>query len=552
MYRKGEAKDESLDIYKHKYLGFHLIMSKKKTTEEFIKECKDKNIIYDLSKITYNSAKEKVCAICPEHGEFWITPDNLLHGKGCPKCAIEKNRLRCTKGIEKFREEIENKYPNKFDLTQSEYIGTKTKIKVICHEKDEFGHEHGEFWITPSHLLNGQGCPKCNSFLYKKYIPYLYKQEVELIEYIPPHDNKDSKLRLRCIKHDKIFEIDTKQILKQEHLCPECRNEYNLKKQKENFIAKSCEKHNYFYRYDNVNFKDYSTKVSITCPIHGEFWQAPCNHIKGQGCPKCANEKRTSNTKEFTNKLKKLIGDKYDLTKVEYINAATKVCIICPEHGEFYATPNALLQGKGCPKCAGKYKTTEDIVNEFKKINGDRLDYSKVNYEKADKKVCIICPEHGEFWVTPNKHLQGRGCPKCKESYLERTVTNYLDSHNIKYIPQYPNKDIIGLKKCDFYIEEYNIVIECQGKQHIGYICGWNTEEKYKELLSRDIDKYRELSSAGIKVYYFFDERVFNSNIYTDKSFQGIYNKGNTYTQLDELFNKIKIDYNGQKEEKKE
>ena len=98
MYSKGEAKDESLDIYIYKYLGFHLIMSKKKTTEEFIKECKDKNIIYDLSKITYNSAKEKVCAICPEHGEFWITPDNLLHGKGCPKCAIEKNRLRCSVG----------------------------------------------------------------------------------------------------------------------------------------------------------------------------------------------------------------------------------------------------------------------------------------------------------------------------------------------------------------------------------------------------------------------------------------------------------------------
>ena len=60
------------------------------------------------------------------------------------------------------------------------------------------------------------------------------------------------------------------------------------------------------------------------------------------------------------------------------------------------------------------------------------------------------------------------------------------------------------------------------------------------------------MSSAGIKVYYLVDERVFNSNIYTDKSCQGIYNKGNTYTQLDELFNKIKIDYNGQKEEKKE
>lgn len=525
-------------------------MGKKKTTEEFIKECKDKNIIYDLSKVVYNSAKEKVCAICPEHGEFWITPDNLLQGRGCPECAIERNRLRCTKGIEKLREEIKNKYQNKFDLTQSEYIGAKTKIKVICHEKDEFGNEHGEFWITPSHLLNGQGCPKCNSSLYKRYIPYLYKQKVELIEYISPNDNKDSKLELRCIKHNKIFKISTKQIFKKEHLCPDCRNEYNLEKQKEIFITKSGEKHNHFYRYNNVVFKDYSTKASIICPKHGEFWQTPENHIKGQGCPLCAIEKRTSNTEEFICKLKKLIGDKYDLSKVEYVNAATKVCIICPEHREFYSTPNALLQGKGCPKCAGKNKTTEDIIKEFREINGDRMDYSRVKYVNAITKVCVICPEHGEFWVSPNKHLQGCGCPKCKESYLERAVTNYLDRHHIKYIPQYSNRDIIGLKKCDFYIEKYNVVIECQGKQHIGYIEGWNTEERYKELLSRDIDKYYQLNAIGIKVYYFFDKRTFNTDIYTNKLFQGIYNDENTYTQLDEMFNKIKIDYDEDKKEK--
>ena len=526
------------------------MIGKKKTTEEFITECKDKNILYDLSKSVYKTAKEKICVICDKHGEFWITPDNLLQGKGCPRCAIEKNAINKTKTIEKFKEEIENKFPNKFDLSQSEYVSAKTKIKVICHEKDEFGNEHGEFWITPDHLLRGQGCPKCNSLLYKKYIPYLYKQGLELIKYNFNKNNKYPKLKLKCKKHNRIFEVYTRQILNQKYLCPECRNEYNLENKKKDFIERSNKNHNYFYSYDNVDFIDYITKVKIICPIHGEFWQSPTSHLNGQGCPKCAIEKRTSNTEEFLNKLKQVIGDKYDLSKVNYKNAATKVCVICPIHGEFYATPNALLSGKKCPKCAGKYKTTEDIINEFKHIHGDKNDYSKVIYEKASKKVCIICPEHGEFWMTPNKHLNGQDCPKCKESHLERSLRNYLNKHNIEYIFQYFNKDIIGLKKCDFYLKKYNIVIECQGEQHIGYIRGWNTETKYKELLHRDIDKYYELNDANIKVYYLFNKHTFNSTIYTDKSFHGIYNKENTYTNLNDLITKIKIDCNGQEKEK--
>lgn len=463
------------------------MIGKKKTTEEFIKECEDKNIIYNLSRAVYKTAKEKICAICHKHGEFWITPDNLLQGKGCPECAKEKNSINRRKTIEKFREEIEKNYPHKFDLTESVYIDAKTKIKVICHEKDEFGNEHGEFWVTPDHLLRGQGCPKCNSILYKKYIPYLYKQGLELIEYNSNKNNKYPKLKLKCIKHNCVFEIYTRQILNWEYLCPECRNEHSLENEKKIFIERSNKRHNYFYIYDYVDFVNYTTKVRIICPIHGEF----------------------------------------------------------------YATPNALLSGKGCPKCMGKYKTTDDIINEFRLIHGDKFDYSKVFYEKATKKVCIICPEHGEFWMTPNKHLFGQSCPKCKESHLERSVSNYLNKHNIEYIPQYSNKDIIGLKRCDFYLKKYNIVIECQGKQHIGYIGGWNTETLYKELLHRDIDKYYELNNAGIKIYYLFNKCIFNPNIYNDNSFQGIYNEENTYTNLNDLIDKIKTDYYDKEKEEK-
>ena len=60
-----------------------------------------------------------------------------------------------------------------------------------------------------------------------------------------------------------------------------------------------------------------------------------------------------------------------------------------------------------------KKKTTEQFINEAKKIHGDKYDYSKVEYVNNLTKVCIICPEHGEFWQTPKQHLRGQGCPKC-------------------------------------------------------------------------------------------------------------------------------------------
>lgn len=58
----------------------------------------------------------------------------------------------------------------------------------------------------------------------------------------------------------------------------------------------------------------------------------------------------------FLDKAYAVHGDKYDYSKVEYINASTKICIICPEHGEFWQTPMAHLRGHGCPKCGKKNK----------------------------------------------------------------------------------------------------------------------------------------------------------------------------------------------------
>ena len=113
---------------------------------------------------------------------------------------------------------------------------------------------------------------------------------------------------------------------------------------------------------------------------------------------------------EFIARAKEVHGSKYDYSKVDFVNVDTKVCIICTEHGEFWQTPFKHMKGNGCPFCKGKFPKKEkerQFIETAKKIHNNKYDYSKVSYENGHKKVCIICPEHGEFWQTPLNHLNG-------------------------------------------------------------------------------------------------------------------------------------------------
>lgn len=63
-----------------------------------------------------------------------------------------------------------------------------------------------------------------------------------------------------------------------------------------------------------------------------------------------------------------------------------------------------------------------NFQEKAQKIHGDKYDYNKSVYRKAKEKVEIDCTSHGSFWMTPNNHLNGHGCPKCvgKRSNTER------------------------------------------------------------------------------------------------------------------------------------
>ena len=97
------------------------------------------------------------------------------------------------------------------------------------------------------------------------------------------------------------------------------------------------------------------------------------------------------------------------------MNAKTKVKIICPLHGVFLQTPDKHLHcTKACPVCAGNRRaTTALFIEKAKHVHGDKFDYSQVNYVNGKTRVSIVCPVHGVFTQMPNNHLSGKGCPYC-------------------------------------------------------------------------------------------------------------------------------------------
>lgn len=244
----------------------------------------------------------------------------------------------------------------------------------------------------------------------------------------------------------------------------------------EKFILKARERHGDKYDYSKVEYVNSITKVCIICPEHGEFWQEPAAHVRGNSCPKCANLNRGSYKRwdkdEFVYRALLVHGTKYTYEKVKYVNNNTKVEITCPIHGSFWQLPSAhVLNGQGCPKCAGKGRSFDELISEFREVHGDKYDYSKVDFTKIHDKVCIICPEHGEFWQTPSKHLNGQGCPKCgkregglkgrltEDEFITRAKELYGDEYDyskVDYKTTHEKVEIVCRKHGSFFQRPYD------------------------------------------------------------------------------------------------
>jgi hypothetical protein len=344
--------------------------------------------------------------------------------------------------FEKFLQKAEKKFSNKFDYSKVDYINSDSPITIICPK-------HGEFITTPTRFLQSKhGCRQCS-----------------------------------------IEEGHKQQRKSHEQFIIECKEVWNTK-----------------YTYEKTKYVDSKTKVIITCPIHGDFTTNPPDFLNGHGCPKCKGQKtsifnkntKTDTLETFIDKATLMYNNLFDYSKVIYVNSRTKILIHSNLANEdFLITPNKFLQGDVKQKYLKIPK--KDIPNNLNKeifvqravlIHGNKYDYSKVEYTSVRDKVCIICPEHGEFWQTPTNHLwNSEGCPICNASKGEIFVGNVLSDLNLNYVRQYK----INYNNKNLYIDYCVIVnnslvfIEYNGIQHYQPVEYFGGEQEFIKQQERDL-----------------------------------------------------------------
>lgn len=247
-------------------------------------------------------------------------------------------------------------------------------------------------------------------------------------------------------------------------------------------VAEFVAKHGDRYDYSQVQYVTAKTKVVVICKDHGKFQVTPNNHKSGYGCPKCSG--RYDNIAErqdmIVKKAIKIHGDRYDYSQVD-LTGSDKMDIICSEHGLFSQSIIAHITNKsGCPQCgreaASKKKrlSKKEFIRKSIEVHGNRYNYSEVIYKGAHVPVTIICPEHGNFDVTPANHWSNQVmCLSCRNKYgskAELFIKDWLDTHGVKYKREHTYPDLLsplGNKlRYDFWLSEYNILIEYDGEQH--------------------------------------------------------------------------------------
>jgi len=305
---------------------------------------------------------------------------------------------------------------DEYDYSEVKYINQLTKVKLICKE-------HGEFLQYPKYHLQGNGCVHCGN---KRNSLRRRKSTLDFIESsINAHGDKydyskviyttsPSKVTIICPEHGEFEQIALSHM--SGHGCSRCSSSHP--RNNKSFILDAKKIHQDRYDYSKVEYKNSRTKVILICKEHGEFLQTPSEHLVGSGCIDCAGLRKKT-TEQFIKEAILKHGEKYDYSKVKYVNSNTCVSIICPVHGEFTQVPSAHISGHGCRECgfeegSGKrLKGIEDFIMEANEIHENRYDYSKSIYKGTHRKIEIICEIHGSFKQTPKAHLIGQGCPEC-------------------------------------------------------------------------------------------------------------------------------------------
>lgn len=399
------------------------------TKEDAIKRAIEKHgDKYDYSKVNFKKVTDEVTIVCPIHGEFAQTMRQHYRGQGCPKCSALERANKKRDNTETFIAKAKNVWGDTYDYSKVVYTGTKDKVTITCPI-------HGDFQIIPGDHINlHRGCQKCGN----------------------------------------------------------SRKGLTTKKSNEDFINEAILKHGTTYSYENTHYVNSNTKVTITCPKHGDFATDPYHYLHGGMCPKCAHEKQsveqTLTKPEFILRARSVHGDKYDYSKVKYVDGKTPVTIICPIHGEFQQKPYYHLAGNGCQSCGVRdSKSQNDIYDYCVKLLGPGKVVKNSRKEIYPYEIDIYIPSlkigieyNGILWhsdrFTEDNEYHLEKLNKCTEKGIKLIQVfedEYVNSHDIvlskiKHIIgcDVDTRKIYG-RKCEVREIEKEISDEFLNRNHI-------------------------------------------------------------------------------------
>lgn len=452
----------------------------KKTTKEYRDELAIKNPNIEVVG-EYCGSNTKTMHHCLIHDIYWeATPSRMLDGCGCIECKKEKIGSSNSKTHEQYIRDVEKINPNIVVLEK--YSGANTPILHKCLLHDI------EWKPQPVSILHGGGCYECGIEKLREQKIKTHEQYVNELNSINPHIvplesyvGANIPILHKCLIDEHEWHITPANALFGRG-CPKCAG--NIKKTHNEYVEQVA-----LINSDIEIVGEYinaKTPILHKCKIDEYMWMAaPGDILQGKGCPNCAKHiKKTHDKYVFevatANPSIEVIG--------RYINLATPILHKCLIHNvEWMAYPASILRGCGCIECRKEKlgnklrKTHEQYILEVEIINPD-IEVVGI-YVGADTPILHRCKLDGyEWYAVPHNILFGYGCPQCNESSGERQVRQWLNKYSIKYEYQKPFndcRDILPLP-FDFYLPDYNICIEYQGRQHYESVEYFGGEAKFK------------------------------------------------------------------------
>lgn len=377
---------------------------RKLTQGEFLVKVADRlSGPWDLSRFVYSGTSAKGVAVCPDHGEFQITPNALMNGIGCNECAKVSRGKKRRLTQEEFLSKVKAVHGDRYDYSEALYQGQNKKVTIKCKE-------HGQFSQTPDSHLNGRGCPECgrkaigdgsrlsrDEFL-RRLLELNTGYGLDEVRY----ESMSRHITLVCKEHGR-FSAQAGNVLYRKSGCPKCAVESNGKRSRKSFES-------------------------------------------------------------YVNRARAVHGERFEYLGVEYENAQAYLMVYCREHGEFRQLANSHLNGVGCIKCSKPIWDTDSFIVEANKVHENKYSYFGANYTGSTNKVVITCPDHGEFLQLPSCHVHlAQGCPKCanigpSEAQLE--IYKFLSNHT-KVELEYTLADT--RKRLDMFVPNLNLAVEYHG-----------------------------------------------------------------------------------------